>query len=98
LKKYRFQGIASPTYLTGTLVHASGEVLGEAEMTEQLESRDVGWLETDRFAVPVQHAPPNQYESIADLYGERAALSVRAEDDRGRASDYQVEVVLVEAP
>ena len=91
----RVRGVASPTEVVATLVLASGEVLGETEVRVSLEQRE-GWLESQRFAVPVQHAPPHQYDAIADVYGQSATLSVKAWDDDGRFADHEVSVLLRE--
>lgn len=91
----RVRGIASPMQVTGALALESGELLGDADSTLALEARE-GWLESARFAVPVQHAPPREFESIEDLYGQMASLSVQAVDTDGRFADYEVRVELRE--
>jgi len=91
----RVRGVASPTQIAATLVLASGEVLGDAEVSLSLAQGE-GWLESQRFAVPVQHAPPHQYDPVDDLYGQSATLSVTVWDDDGRFASHEVGVLLSE--
>jgi hypothetical protein len=93
----RTRGIATPSHIEATLTLLDGERLGEANLVDELGMSKSGWLETDRFSIPVQHAPPDQYESISDLYGKPAVIEVRVADDEERAADFSVEVTLVEA-
>lgn len=92
----RTRGIALPTHVEATLKLSKGERLGESEAIDDSLYHSEGWMETDRFSVPVQHAPPNQYESIADLYGQSAWIEVRAWDDADRSAEFSVEITLVE--
>ncbi len=92
----RTRGIASPSHIEATLTLHDGEELGEADLVDELNPTKTGWLESDRFSIPVQHAPPNQYESISDLYGQEALIEVRVSDDDERLADYSVQVTLVE--
>jgi len=46
--------------------------------------------------VPVQHAPPRQFEAISDLYGRTATLSITVSDGAGRSATSSSSVTLVE--
>lgn len=91
----RARGIAAPMQVAGTLVLATGEVLGASDVAMPLDDRE-GWLESERFAIPVQHAPPREFDSIADVYGQSGVVSVQATDEAGRFADHEVRVVLME--
>jgi hypothetical protein len=96
----RTWGIASPALVSGTLVLAAetgeGELLGKSEHEYQFEAGAEGSLECRLVAVPVQHAPPRQFESIDDVYGQIALLSISASDAQGRSATSSSTVTLVE--
>lgn len=92
----RTRGVASPTVVEAWLTLADGEPLGEFEFVYELGMTPDDWLATDSFRVPVQHAPPNQFESIADVYGQSAVIEVRVSDDAGRTADFSSAITLVE--
>ena len=96
----RIRGIASPTLVSGTLVRApdtdSSEVLGTSERELQFVRIADGSLECRAVAVPVQHAPPRQFESITDLYGQVALLTITASDAQGRSATSSSFATLVE--
>jgi hypothetical protein len=92
----RTRGVASPTRVEASLTLAEGERLGQFEFVYELSMTDDAWLETSLFRVPVQHAPPHQFESIADVYGKSAVLEVRISDDAERSADRSIAVTLVE--
>ena len=96
----RIVGIASPALVSGTLVlapdGAAGEVLGRSEHEYQFARSADGTLECHTVAVPVQHAPPRQFEAISDLYGRTATLSITASDGAGRSATSSSSVTLVE--
>lgn len=94
----RTRGIASPTNLSASLTQRDGEHLGSWEVVETSFQLTQGWLQTSQFRLPVQHAPPFEYESVEDLYGASATIEVHAWDAEERAADLRVEVVLVEGP
>jgi len=91
----RVRGVAASMQVAGTLVLATGEVLGASDLAMSLDNRE-GWLESERFAIPVQHAPPREFDSIADVYGQSAEVTVQATDEAGRFADHEVRVVLTE--
>lgn len=91
----RVRGIAAPMQVSGNLMLENGEVLGASDVAMSLDDRE-GWLESERFAVPVQHAPPRQFDSIADVYGRAATVTVQVTDDAGRFAEREVRVLLVE--
>ena len=96
----RIRGIASPTLVSGTLELApdmvSSEVLGSSERELHFVRSADGSLECRAVAVPVQHAAPRQFESITDLYGQMALLSITASDAQGRSATSSSLVTLVE--
>ena len=92
----RTRGVASPTRVAASLTLADGERLGEHEFVYELRMTSDEWLETNLFRIPVQHAPPDQFESIADVYGKTAVVEVRISDDDERSADLSLVVTLVE--
>jgi len=90
------RGVASPTLVEARLTLAEGEPLGEFEFVYELSMTPDDWLETDAFRVPVQHAPPNQFESVEDVYGKSAVIEVRISDDADRSADLSLAITLVE--
>ena len=96
----RIVGVASPALVSGTLVvapdSAASEVLGRSEHEYQFARSADGALECRTVAVPVQHAPPRQFEAINDLYGRTATLSITASDAAGRTATSSTSVTLVE--
>jgi len=92
----RTRGVASPTRTEVSLTLAEGERLGEFEFVYELSMTSDAWLETQSFRVPVQHAAPNQFESIEDVYGKSALIEVRVSDDAERSADFSVVITLVE--
>jgi hypothetical protein len=96
----RLRGIASPALVSGMLALAAdgeaGEVLGRSEHQYQFVRSADGALECRTVAVPVQHAPPRQFEAISDLYGSLAILSITASDAEGRSASSSSSVILVE--
>jgi hypothetical protein len=96
----RIRGIASPALVSGRLLLGPGteprEVLGSSEREHRFERLPDGSLECRAIAVPVQHAPPRQFEAITDIYGETAELSITVSDAEGRSSSSSVLVTLLE--
>jgi hypothetical protein len=96
----RLVGIGSPALVSGTLVlapdGAAAEVLGRSAHEYQFARSADGALECRTVAVPVQHAPPRQFEAINDLYGRTATLSITASDAEGRSAMSSSSVTLVE--
>ena len=92
----RTRGVASPTRVEAWLTLTDGEQLGEFEFVYELSMTPDDWLETKSFRVPVQHAPPNQFESVADVYGKSALIEVRVSDDADRSADFSLTLTLVE--
>jgi len=92
----RTRGVASPTRVEASLTLTDGERLGEFEFTYELSMTSDEWLETELFRIPVQHAPPDQFESIADVYGQSAVVEVRISDDEERSADLSLTITLVE--
>lgn len=96
----RTRGIASPALVWGTVTLAPAgappEVLGSTEREHDFTRVQDGSLESRALALPIQHAPPRQFDSISDLYGEAALLSVTASDEQGRSAAVSVLVTLVE--
>ncbi|HEU5077248.1 MAG TPA: hypothetical protein VFU02_23815 [Polyangiaceae bacterium] len=92
----RTRGVASPTRVEASLTLSDGEQLGEFEFVYGLSMTPDEWLETQLFRVPVQHAPPHQFESVADLYGKPALIAVHVSDDAARSADLAFVITLVE--
>jgi hypothetical protein len=96
----RTRGIASPALVWGNVTLASeggpAEVLGSVEREHAFTRAQDGSLESRALAVPIQHAPPRQFDSISDLYGQPALLSVMATDEQGRSAAVSVAVTLIE--
>lgn len=96
----RTRGIASPALVWGHVTLAPGdalaEVLGSTERQHAFTRAQDGSLESRTLALPIQHAPPRQFDSINDLYGQTALLSVMATDEQGRSAAVSVAVTLVE--
>jgi hypothetical protein len=96
----RIRGIASPALIWGTVTledgSGPGEVLGHTEREHGFAPAADGSLESRAIALPIQHAPPRQFDSISDLYGQTARLEVMASDAQGRGASSSVLVKLVE--
>jgi len=92
----RMTGVATQANLACSLVTSDGEVLGDVEAQERFYLAPDLWVEVQAFPVPAAHAPPNEDDSIEDVYGLEATLACSATDDAGRMADKTVQCTLVE--
>jgi len=92
----RIQGINSVAMLDCDLVTGSGEVLGAVVSRERFYLAPDGWVEIQAHPVPAAHAPPNETNSIGDLYGMNATLRCRATDSEARTAERTIMCVLEE--
>jgi hypothetical protein len=97
----RARGIEQDVAIRATLTTTVGELVGEVDALDSLDSvieleGEPTWVEARRFPIPVDHAAPNGGESIEDLYGQEAILEISLEDDAGRIAEQAVTVTLTE--
>ncbi len=92
----RTQGIAATATVSCTITTETGEVVSEVEAATRFYLAFDGWYENQAMPLPVNHAPPNEFEPIDDLYGLEASLHCYVEDDQGRGNGTTVEIIIAE--
>ena len=92
----RTKGIASNAKVTCTIVTEKGETVSEVDAETRFYLSFDGWYENQAMPLPVNHAPPNEFDPIDDLYGLKATLDCWVEDSEGRGNGKTVEILLVE--
>ncbi|MEN9578669.1 MAG: hypothetical protein RJA70_1678 [Pseudomonadota bacterium] len=90
----RARGIELDVHLRAQLETSSGEMVGTVSADTRFVVASDGWVEIAALPIPVQHEPPNEFESINDLYGEVATLQIEIEDKSGRSSGVSRQLVL----
>ena len=92
----RIRGIAAQALVVCTATTVAGEEVGSTETEANFAWAYHGWLEVQAFPIPISHPPPNDSESIDDLYGQTATLICSVTDSEKREASVSIAIILME--